>query len=192
MINSALSFLLETLLGLFIIALLLRFYLQLTRAPFQNPVSQALISFTNFFVKPLRRIIPGWGGMDIATLLLAYSCELLLQFGLLWLSDFPISVAGDGIWAALPGLALVAILKITIYIFLYAVFLQAILSWVNPYTPISTALDALTRPVLRPLRKLMPATSGFDLTPIVVFIIAGLLLRLFIAPLETQFLRLFQ
>lgn len=192
MIDSALAFLLETLLGLFTIALLLRFYLQLTRAPFQNPVSQALVSFTNFAVKPVRRIIPGWGGMDTATLLLAYGCEMLLQFSLLWLRDFPMLVAGGAIWAALPGMALVAILKLSIYIFLYAVFLQAILSWVNPYTPITAALDALTRPIVKPLRKLIPAAGGFDLSPLVVFIIAGLLLRLFIAPLELQFLKLFQ
>ncbi|MFA6179148.1 MAG: YggT family protein, partial [Candidatus Methylopumilus sp.] len=62
MIATALAFILQTLLGLFTLIVLLRFYLQLTGAPFKNPVSQAVITVTNFAIKPLRRVIPGWGG----------------------------------------------------------------------------------------------------------------------------------
>lgn len=191
MIINALEFLLQTILGLFTIAVLLRFYLQLTGASFQNPVSQAVVALTNFAVKPLRRLIPSWGGLDSSTLLLAYFSQLLLQLGTLWLRDFPLMVAGYSIWLALLGLALTGLLKLSIYIFLYAVFLQAILSWVNPYTVITPALDALTRPLLKPLRKRVPTAGGIDLTPLVVFIGAELLLILIIAPLEQQFLQMF-
>lgn len=191
MINNALEFLLYTLLGLFTLAVLLRFYLQLTGAPFKNPLSQAVVSLTNFAVRPLRRFIPSWGSLDLSTLLLAYFTQWLLQLGMLWLRDYPLLVAGGSVWVALCGLALIGLLKISIYIFLYAVLLQAILSWINPYTPIASVLDALTSPVLRPVRKYMPATNGIDLSPLIVFIIAELLLILVVAPLEQQFLRFF-
>ncbi|HEX5539733.1 MAG TPA: YggT family protein [Methylophilaceae bacterium] len=191
MISNALSFLLQTILGLFTLAVLLRFYLQLTGAPFKNPASQAVVALTNFAVKPLRRIIPGWRGLDLSTLLLAFIGQLLLQIGTLWLHDFPLLVAGHVIWIILLGLAVVGVLKLSIYIFLYAVLLQAILSWVSPYTPITPVLNALTEPLLGPLRRRMPSTSGIDLTPLVVFIIAEMLLIVVIAPLEQQFLRMF-
>lgn len=191
MIINALEFLLQTILGLFTIAVLLRFYLQLTGASFQNPVSQAVVALTNFAVKPVRRLIPSWGRLDLSTLLLAYFSQLLLQLGILLLRDFPLFVAGHFIWIALLGLALIGLLKLSIYIFLYAVILQAILSWVNPYTVMTPALNALTRPLLKPLRKHIPTAGGIDLTPLVVFIGAELLLILIIAPLEQQFLQIF-
>lgn len=191
MLSNALSFLLQTILGLFTLAVLLRFYLQLTNAPFQNPASQAVVALTNFAVKPLRRVIPGWRGLDLSTLLLAFVGQLLLQIGTLWLHDFPLMVAGHIIWVVVLGLAVVGVLKLSIYIFLYAVLMQAILSWVNPHTPITPVLNALTEPLMRPLRKYIPATSGIDLTPLAVFIIAEMLLIVVIAPLEQQFLRMF-
>lgn len=191
MITNALEFLLYTLLGLFTFAVLLRFYLQLTGAPFKNPLSQTVVAMTNFAVRPLRRLIPSWGGLDLSTLFLAYFSQWLLQLGMLWLRDFPLLVAGSSVWIALCGLALMGLLKLSIYIFLYAVLLQAILSWVNPYTPIAAVLDALTSPVLKPLRKRMPANSGIDFSPLIVFIVAELLLILVVAPLEQQFLQFF-
>lgn len=191
MINNALQFLLHTILGLFTLAVLLRFYLQLTGAPFKNPASQAVVALTNFVVVPLRRLVPGWGGLDFATLILAFVAQLLLQLATLWLSDFPLFVAGNQVWLALLGLALIGLLKLSIYIFLYAVLLQAILSWVNPYTVITPVLDALTRPLLKPVRNHIPTAGGLDLSPLVIFIGAELLLILVVAPLEQQFLRLF-
>lgn len=191
MINNALEFLLYTLLGLFSLVVLLRFYLQLTGAPFKNPVSQTIVALTNFAVRPLRRFIPSWGSIDLSTLFLAFFAQWLLQLGIFWLRDFPLLVAGTLVWVALFGLAVIGLLKLSIYIFLYAVMLQAILSWINPYTPISGVLDTLTLPVLKPLRKYMPTSSGIDLSPLVVFIIAELLLMLLVAPLEQKFLRFF-
>jgi len=190
MIASALAFILQTIFGLFTLVLLLRFYLQLTRAPFQNPVSQAVVAVTNFIVKPVRRIIPGFRGIDLTTLLLAYLTQFILLLLLRWLGDFPFLVAGSGIWISLFGLALVEILKLSIYIFLYAVIAQAILSWINPYNQLTPLLDALTRPILAPLRRLIPTAGGFDFSPIIVFIVAQLLIMLVITPLEVQFLRM--
>ncbi|ACT49868.1 YggT family protein [Methylovorus glucosotrophus] len=191
MIINALHFLLGTILGMFTLAALLRFYLQLTGAPFKNPASQFVVAITNFAVKPLRRFIPGWGGLDISTLIVAFISQLILKLASLWLDDFPLLVAGGGVWIVLAGLAIIELIKLSIYIFLYAVILQAILSWVNPYTVITPVLDALTRPILAPLRNRVPLVGGFDMTPILVFIIAQLLLMLFVAPLELQLIKLY-
>ncbi len=191
MITNALQFLLHTILGLFTVAVLLRFYLQLTNAPFHNPVSQTIVSLTNFAVRPLRRIVPSWGGLDLSTLLLAYLSQFILHLGIQLTRDFPLLVAGHSVWLALLGLALVGIIKFSIYIFLYAVILQAILSWFNSHTVISSALSALTRPVMRPVQNLIPRLNGVDLSPLVIFILAELLLILIVTPLELQFLRLF-
>ncbi len=191
MFASAFEFLLDTLLGLLTLAFLLRCYLQLTGAPFHNPFSQSVIAFTNFAVRPLRRFVPAIGWLDTASLLLAFLTQLLLQVAILWLRDFPILVAGSQIFFALAGLACLGIIKLTLYMLMYAVIIQAILSWVNPHTPIAPVLDSLTRPFLRPLRRRMPATSGIDLSPLVVFIVVQLLLMLLVAPLEYRLLHLF-
>lgn len=191
MIANALEFLLNTLFGLFSFSVLLRFYLQLTGAPFQNPVSQAVVALTNFAVIPTRKVIPSWRGLDLSTLLLAYVTELILQLSVLVVRGFPLLVAGGNVWVAMLGLALIGVIKLSIYLFMYAVILQALLSWVNPYTAITPALNALTNPILKPLRKRMPMPSGLDLTPLAVFIVAQLLLILFVTPLEQHFLKLF-
>jgi len=191
MIANALDFLFDTLLGLFSFAVLLRFYLQLTGAPFQNPVSQAVVALTNFAVKPTRRFIPSWRAYDLSTLFLAYMTELLLQFIKLWLHEFPILVADNSVWIALFGLALLAVIKLSIYIFLYSIILQAVLSWVNPYTAISSALNALTNPILKPLRRYIPSPNGLDLTPLVVFILAQLLIIILVSPMEQMLFKFF-
>lgn len=191
MFVQAMEFLLGTVFGLLTLAFLLRCYLQLTGAPFHNPLSQAVVALTNFAVRPVRRIIPSWGWLDTASLLLALCSQLILQLAILWLRDFPLLVADLQVYLALLGLAALGIVKFTLYIVLYAVILQAVMSWLNPHTPLAPVLDSLTRPLLRPLRRRMPYTAGVDLTPLLVFIIVELLLMLLVAPLEQQLLHLF-
>ena len=191
MLAQALEFLFGTVLGLFTLALLLRFYLQLTAAPFHNPFCQAVVALTNFAVRPLRRVLPAWGWLDSASLLLALLSQLLLQLTVLWLRDFPLLVADAPVLPALLGLAALSLVRLSIYIFMYGVLLQAILSWINPHTPLAPVLDSLTRPLLRPLRRRMPLLGGIDLSPLVVFIAAELMLMLLVMPLEMQLSRLF-
>lgn len=191
MVAHALEFLLSTLLGLLTLAFLLRVYLQLTGAPFHNQLSQAVVALTNFAVRPARRVIPAWGWLDTASLTLAFITQLILQTLVLWLRDFPLLVAEPQVYFALLALALLGLLKISLYIFLYAVILQAVMSWINPHTVLAPVLDSLTRPLLRPLRRHMPYTGGIDLTPLIVFVVVELLLMLLVAPLEQQLLHLF-
>lgn len=184
MLNEALQFILETLLGLFLFALLLRFYLQLLRAPFHHPFCQFITTLTDFAVLPLRRLLPSRRAFDPVTLLLAFATAFLLHLALLWLQGFPLLVAGAGIYPALALLALARLIKISLYLLIAAVFLQALASWINPRGLLMPLLALLTRPFLRPLQKRVPPVANVDLSPLIIFILCQLLLILPVAWLE--------
>lgn len=191
MLTNALAFLLETILGLLVLAFLVRFFLQLTRTSFQNPLAQAIISVTNFAVKPLRRMLPGWRNIDLSTVILALVTQWLLQLGLLSLQGFPLLVAGNQVWLIVLGLAVVGVIKLSIYIFIGAVLIQAVLSWVSPYSPLSPMLNSFTSPVLKPLRKFFTGANGLDFSPLVFTIAAQLVIMTMVVPLETVFSKMF-
>lgn len=190
MLTQAVQFLLETVLGLFALAVLLRFYLQLLRAPFRNPFSQFVAALTDFAVKPLRRAIPGLFGLDLASLLLAWLTEFVLLLALFWLGGFSLIGAGPSVFLAVAFLAAVKLLKLSIYIVLGAVFIQAILSWVNPHTPLTPVLNSLANPFLRPVRRMVPPVANVDLSPLVVLLVGELLLMVPVAWLETLAMRI--
>ena len=174
MLSGALTFLIETAFGLFVVALLLRFYIQWARAPFRNPLSDFLQALTDFMVRPARRVVPGLWGLDLSTLILAWLVqflELLLVRAVVVGSD----VSGS-LLLAVALIALVNVARLTLYIVIAVVILQAVLSWVNPYSPIAPLLNALTRPFLRPLQRVIPTVANVDLSPLVVIIICQLLL----------------
>ena len=187
MLTNALVFLLNTLLGLLSLAFLLRFYLQATNAPFRNPFSHAVLTITDFAVIPLRRFVPSMFKLDTSTLLLAFATQLILQFAL----RFPFALAGNSIWLGLAGLSALHVVSLSVDLFLYAIVAQALLSWVNPYTPVAPALDALTRPILNPIRQVIPTPNGLDLSPLIAILAAQLLQMLVFAPLEMAITKLF-
>lgn len=178
----------QAIFGILGFAFLLRFYFQLTRTSFQNSVAELIVTLTNFAVKPLRRIVPSIGKLDLTTLLLAYLTQLILNTSTLWLQGFPLLVAGDHVWIVISGVSLIGIFNISISIFLYAVLIQAVLSWINPYTPIAPILNSLTYPVLHLLRRHIPPAGNFDLSPLVFIISAQLLLTTILIPLEHSLL----
>ncbi len=190
-LNEAAIFLLETIVGLFSLALLLRFYLQLVRAPYHNPVSRFLCALTDFAVVPARRVVPGLWGMDLASLVLAWLCEVLLLFALLALRGMEADAATGTVIVAILVLAAVKIVKMSIYILMVAVIVQAILSWVNPYSPVGPLLNSLTQPFLRPLQKRIPTLANVDLSPLVLIIALQLTLMLPVRWLEANVARLF-
>jgi YggT family protein len=189
MLDSAAKFLIDAFFGLFTYALLLRFVMQALRAPFRNPAGQAVIALTDWIVKPLRKVLPGFKGIDWASLVATY------LFQLLWLGAYYV-VFGKGFALLGPGIAyllaaaLIALLKAALWLLIVVVFVQAILSWVAPDGPLAGLLNALTFPFLRPVRRLIPPIGGsVDLSPLIVIVLANLALILPVAWLETALTR---
>jgi YggT family protein len=175
-----LVFLIQALFGLYIAVVLIRFLLQWVRADFYNPFSQFIVRVTTPVLRPLRKIIPSYGGLDTASLALAWileSLELALLALLLGYSVFPI---GALLWAV-P-----ALLELAIDIFLFAILIRVILSWVNPdpYNPGVALLQRLTDPLLRPAQRLIRPIGGVDLSPLAVMIALVLLSKILVPPLK--------
>jgi len=190
MLIQILIFLLDTSLGLFSLALLLRFYMQLLRAPYRNPLSQFLVAVTDFIVRPARRVIPGFKGMDLSTLLLAWLAQCILLTGVHILQGYEFS---SNMGIAIGGLALLGlmeIIKMTLYIILVAIIVQAVLSWFNPNSPLAPTLDSFTRPFLGVIRKRIPPVGSVDLSPLFVVVFIQLLLFV-VAQLQREISSLF-
>lgn len=181
MFNEAVQFLLDVLLQPFAAILLLRFHLQWLRAPLRNPIGEFVMVLTDFIVLPVRPLIPSVRGFDSATALLALVFEMLYLTVLLWLMNVP---THEFFLPGLLALAVVKLLKISLYLLMAAVFAQAILSWVNPYTPVAPALNAITWRFLQPLRRIVPVLGSVDLSALLLFIICQLIVIVPIGLLE--------
>jgi len=179
--TNPIVFLIQTLLGLYAAVVLLRFLLQWVRADFYNPVSQFVVKVTTPMLRPLRRLIPGYAGMDLASLALAWLVKTLELFILALIVAPQANPLGALAWA-LPEL-----INLAINIILLMVFIRVILSWLNPdpYHPAAGLLDSLTEPVMRPARRILPPVGGLDLSPVLVMIGLVLLKMLLIPPLRS-------
>jgi YggT family protein len=170
MFSQIASFLIDTLVTFFVLVLLLRFHFQWLHVPFRNPVGEFVLASTSWMVMPVRRFVPGLAGLDLSTLLLAWIIQALG----LWI-ETEIRGADPG----LLGLVLVALLDLvrySLYILVAAVIIEVVFSWINPGTPVAPVLAAMTRPFLRPLRRYIPPVGQFDLTPLVLVVLIQVVL----------------
>ena len=164
-------FLIGVLFGFYILLVMVRFLLQAVRADFYNPVSQFVVRLTTPPLRPLRRIIPGIGGIDAAALVLL----LVLQLLELVLIQ---SIMGQQLHpAVLLVLAVGELVALALMIFIVAIIIQVVLSWIQPgaYNPVTVVVHQLTTPVLRPFQRLVPPVSGIDLSPMVALLVLYLL-----------------
>ena len=184
MFIDAAQFLLRTAFDLMASALFLRFWMQWVRVPFHNPFGQFLLRVTDFAVRPLRRVIPGFFGLDWASLLPFYLAVLLSVLGTSWLLDYPFAAAGVSVLPAFLLLALASAARLALYLMIGFVLIQAVISWVNPFSPHASLFYALARPILKPFQKLVPPIAGIDLTPMVALIVVQLLLIAPVTALE--------
>lgn len=163
---TATIFLIQTLFGFYILAVMLRFLLQCVRADFYNPLVQFLVRITNPLLVPLRRIVPGYRGWDLASIVLAFTLQLVE------IAVVTLLLGRDANIGGLVLLAAMELLKLLINIYLWGVVIQAVLSWFSPdpYHPAARVLAQLTAPLLRPARRLLPPISGVDLSPMVVIV----------------------
>ena len=192
MLAQTLEFLVHAALDFLAAAFLLRFLLQAVRAPARNPRSRVLIAVTDFAVRPARRVVPGWRGHDLSTLVLAWLAAALTWAAVLALRGVPLGAAPLETAGGLALLGLVGIVKLALYIVMFTVLIHAVLSWLNPHSPAAPLLAALTRPFLAPLRRRVPAVGGVDISPVLVIVACQLLITVFVPPLERAAVALLQ
>jgi YggT family protein len=187
MLGEALSFLNDALVQPFAAILLFRFHAVWLKAPMRNPIGEFIMAISDFVVLRARRFIPSFRGMDTSTLLLAFMVEFIYLGAALWLQGYAFEtfpLAGLLAWTA------VKLLKISIYLLVATLIAEAILSWVNPHTPLAPLLFAVNRPFLQPLRRSIPPIGNVDLSVLVLLIICQLVLIVPIGGLEQAVLRL--
>jgi len=165
---------LDWIFGFFTLALLARCFMQWARAPFRNPLGEFIFAVTDWAVKPARRLIPSAFGWDLPSLTLAWLTQALLHALMMLFSGsggFMLTAIG---WVAV--VAVFAVVRIAIYLLIGVVIVSALLSWVNPYAPLAPIFDAIARPFLRPLRRVIPLIGGVDLSPLALLLLLQILL----------------
>lgn len=173
---QAIVFLLNAVASFFCTLFLLRFMMQALRVSFGGQLGGFVMTLTNWAVKPLRRIIPGIGGFDLASLFAAFMLQLLLAGLLIGASGQPLVADSLTLGLMVGWFAVRSLLRLTVYLFIGALILQAVLSWINPYSPLAAPINQLTRPLLDPVRRILPTISGIDLSPLVVILLLQALL----------------
>ena len=158
------AFLIDNIVAFFVVLLLARFHFQWLRVGFRNPLGEFILATTSWIALPARRVIPGLAGLDLASLLAAW---LLRGLGLWALTALAGAEPGA---LAIAAVALVDLARFSVYLLVFAVVLLAILSWVNPHAPVAPVFNAITRPFLRPIRRVLPPVGGVDLSPLVLLL----------------------
>lgn len=175
-LGSSAAMIFNALAGLYLLAVLLRFLLQLAKADFYNPLSQAVVRITDPMVRLFRGFIPGYRGVDFSSLVLALVIEAIAICVLILLYGGSIPSPGFIITWAFVG-----VLYFIINIYYFAIIASIIMSFVmlfsgnmNPH-PILQVIWQLTEPVMAPVRKIIPPMGGLDFSPIFIFIAIGLI-----------------
>jgi YggT family protein len=182
MLADAFVFIIHALCGFFASVLLLRVWMQWCRVATRNPLSVFVQSLTNFAVLPARRFIPGMWGLDLASLSVAW-LVLVIEMLLIVLTKgtLPTSGAAGGV---ILLAALLMLIRLAIYLAIGAIFVQVILSWVNPASPVAPVVSALTRPLLQPIQRIVPPIGMVDLSPLIALLLLQLILMVPLAYLE--------
>lgn len=164
--TRALYFVVDALSFLLILALVLRFWLPVLRADFRNPLAQAILKLTSPLVVPLRRLVPAFGRIDTATVVMTLAIQVLVIYVLAYIAGM--SPATSDVFVT----ALIKLLLLSIKMFFYSIFIHIILSWVSPgtYNPVAALLRVIVEPVLSPFRRYIPPIGGIDISPIFAII----------------------
>ena len=172
-LNTAAIYVIQTLGSLYLLIVLLRFILQMVRADFYNPMSQFIVRATQPLLRPLRKVIPGFGGVDLASLALAILVQMLLMVITLILMGYGVGgfVLQVLIWA------IIGVTSLFLKVFFFALIISVILSWVAPGThnPAAELVNQICEPLLAPIRRILPNLGGLDLSPIFAFIALNLI-----------------
>lgn len=175
--GSAFYFLIDTIFSVYIYFVIARFILQVVRADFYNPVSQAVVKVTSPLLMPLRKIIPGYGRVDVACIVLLLFVVLIKLLVLLFLFY-------GGYASAIQFIAWFVreVAASVINFFILVIFISIILSWVamgTGYNPMMDVIRQLSDPVIRPVRQIVPPLGMFDLSPMIVLLVLYFIKELF-------------
>lgn len=176
--DNAIFFLVSTIFDLAMWLLLLRILLQWVRADFYNPMSQLVWQTTRYPTDWVRKVLPRWRNLDTAALAVLLALTTVYVYTTVALLGLDINV---------PNALLAAVLKIvvlTVNLYTFTLFVQAILSWLGPgvNNPASNVLWSLNEPLLRPVRRIIPPISGLDLAPLVMMLLLQVVARLIPLP----------
>ncbi len=152
-------------------AFLLRFWMQVARArpPFQ--IANLLFQLTDWLIKPIRKIVPGWGGFDWSTLIAAILMAVVSALFDTWLIQF-FTVK------TVLFLTVLSLLNWVIYGFMGLLIIEVVFSLVNPFSPIAAFVRELNAPLLKPIRRFLPTLGGFDFSTLVAFFLLQIVSRL--------------
>ena len=176
MAGQAGLFLLQAVTGFLSFALLLRFYMQAFRVSFSNQVGTFVVDLTNWLVKPLRKALPGLWGLDLASLLPAYLLQVIFTAAVVSLQGDIEAWSSAGLLPLVLWQGVLATLRMSIYLLIGALLVQAVLSWVSPYSPLSQPVAQLTRLFLRPIQRVVPTIGAVDLSPLIAIVLAQVVL----------------
>lgn len=154
----------DTIATVLAILLLLRFWMQAIRVRPPSSIAQFMFQLTDWMVKPLRRVVPGAGGYDWASLAGTFLVAVLMVLIHLWMTSM-LSVQ------TVLVMSLLRLVQWILYGFMGLIIIEVIFSWVNPHAPLAPLIRALTDPLMRPLRKVIPLVGSIDLSPLVAFIL---------------------
>jgi len=171
-LNTAAVYVLQTLGSLYLLIVLMRFVLQLVRANFYNPLCQFIVRATQPLLKPMRRVIPSIGGLDMSSLLLA----ILVQLALMALTLL-LTYGTTGNPLQLLIWSIIGVTALFLKIFFFALIISVILSWVAPgsHNPGAELVNQICEPALAPFRKILPNLGGLDISPILAFMVLKLI-----------------
>lgn len=183
-LQNALIFTIHTIVTTYIMIVLFRFLLQLVRADFRNPLAQFAVKITNPLLVPMRRIIPGFGKIDFASIVLALILQAGEQYIILFIKGFSIaphatSILGLFIWS-IGELA-----DLTLTFLFFVILLQVILSWIQHghYNPNARLLEDITAPLYRPVRRMLPNFGALDFSPLILIFIIYLCRMVIVDPI---------
>lgn len=178
MLASVFLLILDTAAGFLTLMLLARFFMQWQRVSFRNQIGHFVVATTDWIVRPLRRVIPGLMGWDLASLLPAWVLQTLMVFVELSLLGAPLGAGPGALLLGIWGLGLIELMRMAIYLVFAVVLVSAVLSWVNPHAPAAAVFHDLAAPFLRPFRRIIPPIANVDLSPLVLLLVLQIVLML--------------
>jgi YggT family protein len=190
MLQNTLEFIIRNVGAFFVLLLLVRFYMQAARLPLNKGIGLFVMALTNFMVLPARRILRPFGGYDTASIVLAWIIAMVMHWAVLAITPWPFNFLAPSSMLGIALLGLLTVFRLSLYLLFAIVIGLAVLSWINPRSPLMPVLARLAEPLLRPLQRIIPPIAGVDITPLILIFLVQLVLSIMVSRLEAAALQL--